>query len=124
VCFSRCLGQFEKKNVFCRPSYSWIAPSTPFNLDEISVYVNKCYRTPKTIQRNHCNTGHTRRRKPNQKHNITYDGQHYMQTNKNNVNKTCALLQTTGGKDEPNIVLIRHAPSYKQLEVKTNRTSF
>jgi hypothetical protein len=27
-------------------------------------------------------------------------------------NKTCALLQTTGGKDEPNTVLIRHAPSY------------
>ena len=55
--------------------------------------------------------------KTNQKHNTTYDGQHYMQTNKNNVNKTCALLQTTGGKDVPNIVLIRHAPSYKQLEV-------
>jgi hypothetical protein len=27
-----------------------------------------------------------------------------MQTNTNNVNKTCILLQTTGGKDEPNIV--------------------
>ena len=39
-------------------------------------------------------------------------------------NTTCALLQTTGGKDVPNIVLIRHAPSYKQLEVKTYRTSF
>ena len=24
--------------------------------------------------------------------------------NTNNVNKTCALVQTTGGKDEPNIV--------------------
>jgi hypothetical protein len=24
-----------------------------------------------------------------------------MQTNTNNVNKTCALLQTPGGKDEP-----------------------
>ena len=28
-------------------------------------------------------------------------------TNTNNVNKTCSLLQTTGGKDEPNIVLMR-----------------
>jgi len=28
-----------------------------------------------------------------------------MQTNTNNVNKTWAFLQTTGGKDEPNIVL-------------------
>ena len=30
----------------------------------------------------------------------------YMQTNTNNVNKTRALLQTTGGKDEPNIVFM------------------
>jgi hypothetical protein len=27
--------------------------------------------------------------------------------NTNNVNKTCALLQTTGSKDEPNIVYMR-----------------
>ena len=32
-------------------------------------------------------------------------GHNYAQTNTNNVNTTCALLQTTGGKDEPNIVL-------------------
>jgi hypothetical protein len=32
-------------------------------------------------------------------------------------NKTSALLQTTGGKDEQ----IKHEPSYKQLEVKTNK---
>jgi len=31
----------------------------------------------------------------------------YMQTNTNNVNKTCTLLQTTGGKDEPNIIFMR-----------------
>jgi hypothetical protein len=30
---------------------------------------------------------------------------------------TSALLQTTGGKDEQTI----HEPSYKQLEVKTNK---
>ena len=29
---------------------------------------------------------------------------HYTQTNRNIVNKTCVPLQTTGGKDEPNIV--------------------
>ena len=29
------------------------------------------------------------------------------ETNTNNINKTCTLLQTTGGKDEPNIVLMR-----------------
>ena len=32
---------------------------------------------------------------------------HYMQTNTNNVNKIWAHLQTTGGRDEPNIVFIR-----------------
>ena len=30
-------------------------------------------------------------------------GHHYAQANTNNVNKTWALLQTTGGKDKPNI---------------------
>jgi hypothetical protein len=44
-------------------------------------------------------TQDTRRRQTKQKI------QHYTQTCTNNVNKTCALLQTTGGKDEPNIVL-------------------
>jgi hypothetical protein len=33
-------------------------------------------------------------------------GHHYTQTNTNNVNKTWALLQTTRGQDEPNIVLV------------------
>ena len=37
-------------------------------------------------------------------HNTIYVGHHYTQTNTNNVNKRCALLQTTVGKDEPNIV--------------------
>ena len=31
----------------------------------------------------------------------------YKQTNRNNVNKAWTVLQTTGGKDEPNIVFIR-----------------
>ena len=34
-------------------------------------------------------------------------GHHYTQTNTKNANKTRALLQTSGGKDEPNIVCIR-----------------
>ena len=42
-----------------------------------------------------------------EKHNTIYVGHHYAQTNTNNVNKTRALLQTTGGKDEPNIVFMR-----------------
>ena len=32
---------------------------------------------------------------------------HYTQANSNNVNKTCAILHTAGGKDEPNIVFMR-----------------
>ena len=39
-----------------------------------------------------------------EKYNTICIGHHYMQANTNNVNKTCALLQTTGGKDEPKIV--------------------
>ena len=31
-------------------------------------------------------------------------GHHYMQANTNYAGKTLALIQTTGGKDEPNIV--------------------
>ena len=51
-------------------------------------------------------TQFTRRRQPKQKtqHNTVYVGQHYAQTNTNNVDKTGVLLQTTGGKDDPNIV--------------------
>jgi len=49
------------------------------------------------------NIGYTRRRKSNQKHNTLCVGHCYAQRNTNNVNKTCALLQTTRGKDELNI---------------------
>jgi hypothetical protein len=43
------------------------------------------------------NIEYTRRRKIKQKHNTLCFGHHYVQTNTNNVNKTCALLQTTEG---------------------------
>jgi hypothetical protein len=42
-----------------------------------------------------------------QKHNTICGGHHYAQANTNNVSKTRALLQTTGGKDESNIVSMR-----------------
>jgi hypothetical protein len=48
------------------------------------------------------NIWYTRRRPTQQKHNTICVGHHYTQTNINNVNKTWILLQTTGGKDEPN----------------------
>ena len=50
------------------------------------------------------NIGYTRWRETKQKHNTICVGHHYTQINTNNVNKTWALIQTTGGKDEPNIV--------------------
>jgi len=53
------------------------------------------------------NTGYTRQRKTKQKLNTICVGHHYLQANTNNINKTRALLQTTGGKDEPNIVFMR-----------------
>ena len=40
-----------------------------------------------------------------EKQNTICVGHHYTQTNTNNVYKTC-VLQTTGGKDEPNFVFM------------------
>ena len=58
--------------------------------------------------RTHGNIGYTRRRKTKQKHNTICVGHHYAQTYKHTkVNKTYALLQITGSKDEPNIACMR-----------------
>ena len=46
-------------------------------------------------------------------------GHHYPQANTNNVNKTRALLQTTGGKEKPNIVCMRKSQRGTQ-NVKTH----
>jgi len=51
-------------------------------------------------------TQDTRRRQTKQKHNTICVVHPYAQANTNNVNKTWALLQTTRGKDEPNIVFM------------------
>ena len=56
------------------------------------------------------NIGYTRRRKTKQKYDTIYVGHHNTQTNTNKVSKTRSLLETTGGKDEPNII-VRHDPS-------------
>ena len=54
-------------------------------------------------------------------------GQHYIQVNTNNVNKTSALIQTTGGKDERNIVFLwisQRTSQHATKNVKThNRTT-
>ena len=46
--------------------------------------------------------GRQDKEKQKQRHNRHY----YAQTCTNNVHKTCTLLQTSGGKDEPNIVFM------------------
>jgi hypothetical protein len=57
--------------------------------------------------------GNTRGRTSKQTHNTIGAEHYYAQANTNTVNKTRALLQTPGRKDEPNIVLciylINHA---------------
>ena len=50
------------------------------------------------------NMGYTRRRKTKQKHNAICVENHYAQKYTNKVNKTWAILLTTRGKDEPNIL--------------------
>jgi len=45
--------------------------------------------------------------KTKQKHDTTQHVMDYTQINTNNINKTWSLLQTTGGKDEPNKLDIR-----------------
>jgi hypothetical protein len=43
------------------------------------------------------------------KQNTLCTGHYYTKPNTNNVNKTWSFLQTTGGKDEPNIVFMRNS---------------
>ena len=46
-------------------------------------------------------------------------GHHYAQTNTNNVNKTWALVQTTGGKDKPNIVICGNRNGHHKTKLST-----
>ena len=71
--------------------------------------LNKRQRKPKGQSRTNnpeklatVGTQDARRRQRKQKHYTICVGHHCTQTNTNNVNKTWTLLQTTGGKDEPN----------------------
>jgi len=45
-------------------------------------------------------------------------GHHYAQANTNNVNNTCTILQTTGSKDEPNIVLCENRYGLHTAELR------
>ena len=77
----------------------------------------------------HKNKKDTRRRqiqKNNNKNTTQYAlGDHYRQTNANNVNNTWTLLHTTGGKYEPNIVFygMTHNRTTQKLKRQGKRTS-
>ena len=61
-------------------------------------------------------------RRGNQKLTIKRNWQHMVHKTKKNKAKHKYVLDTTVGK-QTQLTYIRHAPSYKQLEEKTNRTS-
>ena len=69
------------------------------------------------------NIWYTRRRQTNQKHNTICVGHHYAQANTNNVNKTWALLQTTGGKDKPNMIFIGKSKRKLQHVIGQHKTN-
>ena len=57
-----------------------------------------------TLKRNWPHWVHkTKKNKTKTQHNMCWTPLYATHTN--NIDKTCALIQTTGGKDEPNIVL-------------------
>ena len=73
-----------------------------------------------TIQRNWQHSVHkTKTNKTKRQHNMCWTP--IQQANTNNVNKTRVLLQTTGGKDEPNIVsfLCGNRNGHHNKEVRT-----
>ena len=65
--------------------------------------------------------GYTRRGQTEQIH-IIRVGHQCTQTNICNVNKTCTLLQTTGGKDESNIVFMRNRNRTHNVYNRTTHT--
>ena len=60
--------------------------------------------------------------KQNKKHSTINVGHHGAQANANNINKTWTLLQTTGGKNEPNIVSKRRSQRKSQHGTKNVKT--
>jgi len=63
----------------------------------------------------------TRWRQTKQKHSTVWIGHHYAQENTNNGNQTNALLQTTGSKNESNIVLCENHNGHHNAELRTQR---
>ena len=64
------------------------------------------------------NIRYARQRQTKQKESTPGVGHRYSQANTNIVRKTLVLLQTTGGKDEPNIVFMRK--SYPDITTRNS----
>jgi hypothetical protein len=60
------------------------------------------------------NIGYKKQRKSNQKRNAKCVGHRYAKANTNNVNKTCTVLQPTGGKVELNLNFMRKSERTSQ----------
>jgi hypothetical protein len=76
-----------------------------------------------TIQRNWQHRVHKTKEKQNkQKLNTIGVGHHLTQTKTNNINKTSALLQTTGLQDEPNICSERKPQQTSQYGTQNAKT--
>jgi hypothetical protein len=67
--------------------------------------------------------GYTRRRKTKQKHNTICVGNHYTKINTNDVDKIWALLQTTGDRDETNIILCENRNGHHNTEFKPGESA-
>ena len=93
-----------------------------------SPHINKRYRIPKDQSKmDNPEKLKTQGTQDKQKLNTTCVGHHYTQTNTNNINKTYALLHTTRGKYEPNVVStqkLQRKPQHRPQNVKRhNRTT-
>ena len=110
-----------------KPVYQNKTTDLPQVTDKL-YHTNKCQRIPKGQSKME-NTEKlaTQTKKKNPKHNTLCVVHHYTLTNTNNVNKKRVLLQTTGGKDKPNIDFIRKSKRTSKQgtpNVKTHNKAF
>ena len=129
--------------VYCqrKPVYPNKTTDLPQVTDKL-YHTNKCQRIPKgqskmenteklatQTKKKKTKTQHNMCCTPlySNKHNTTCVVHHYTLTNTNNVNKKRVLLQTTGGKDKPNIDFIRKSKRTSKQgtpNVKTHNKAF
>jgi hypothetical protein len=108
---SRCYDlMLNKLNIYFNQIIMNTTTTTTNNNNNKWINVREYRRGNKkwTIQRNWqhtCMVHKTKKNKTKTQYNMRWTP--LSETNTNNVNKTWALLQTTGGKDVPNIIFMR-----------------